>query len=183
MSRGTQYSPRLLSRASCSTPATCRSNISTYGFRLVLSQSIRSALLVLTGHFTIQRAQQRWHEEMPRQRQLTVRPLRLVLLCRRACPFELHQQLSHCRYRIWVKVMHSDRIDRDTDAAWRCQLIVLVVCRATANRKWDSPVPGCTQNGAFNKWLRCFDTSASIRGYVYCRTMSSTARFHFAWCL
>ena len=37
------------------------------------------------------------------------------------------------------------------------------------------PVAGWTQKGAFRRWFRCFETSASRRGYVYCRMMSSSA--------
>lgn len=47
------------------------------------------------------------------------------------------------------------------------------VDRARSMGTHTRPVFGCTQNGAFSKWLRCFDTSASSRGYVYCRMMSS----------
>lgn len=39
------------------------------------------------------------------------------------------------------------------------------------------PVPGCTQNGLFSKWFRCFDTSTSSRGYIYSRITSCLDSF------
>lgn len=40
------------------------------------------------------------------------------------------------------------------------------------------PVDGCTTKGALSKWFCRFDTSESMRGYVYCSTISSSAATH-----
>ena len=89
---------------------------------------------------------------------------------RRMLPLAARVRLG---FALWRGIKLSQKLRDGRCAALGVKLLDLLELE-----RHTRPVDGCTTNGDLSRWFCRLVTSASMRGYVYCNTISSKAAIH-----